>query len=141
MFQFPPISSNLAQPFKKIGTTFHRPQSTNWSTLWKSIDGVLSDGLRLLWYMCGNGRIPFKLINYDWWCWLSLLTVTNKVVHGSRSGNSVFSVNVGVHGSAMDAIKPSETLSRDGNVENRGFCLPLELQRNWMNIKLLSILL
>jgi hypothetical protein len=29
MFQFPPISSNLAQPFKKIGTTFHRPQSTN----------------------------------------------------------------------------------------------------------------
>jgi hypothetical protein len=26
-FQFPPISSNLAQPLKRIGTTFHRPQS------------------------------------------------------------------------------------------------------------------
>jgi hypothetical protein len=28
MFQFPPISSNFAQPLKRSGTTFHRPQST-----------------------------------------------------------------------------------------------------------------
>jgi hypothetical protein len=28
VFQFPPISCNFAQPFKRIGTTFHRPQST-----------------------------------------------------------------------------------------------------------------
>ena len=29
----PPISSNFAHPLKRIGTTFHRPQSTAWSTL------------------------------------------------------------------------------------------------------------
>jgi hypothetical protein len=28
MFQFPPISSNFAQPVKRSGTTFRRPQST-----------------------------------------------------------------------------------------------------------------
>jgi hypothetical protein len=28
VFQFLPISSNFAQPLKKKGTTFHRPQST-----------------------------------------------------------------------------------------------------------------
>ena len=33
LFQFPPISSNFAQPLKRSGTTFHRPQSTAWSTL------------------------------------------------------------------------------------------------------------
>ena len=33
MFQFPPLSSNFAQPLKKIGTTLHRPRSTAWSTL------------------------------------------------------------------------------------------------------------
>jgi hypothetical protein len=33
VFQFPPISSNFAQPLKRSGTTFHRPQSTAWSTL------------------------------------------------------------------------------------------------------------
>ncbi|KAK6291801.1 hypothetical protein J4Q44_G00375860 [Coregonus suidteri] len=27
VFQFPPISSNFAQPLKRSGTTFHRPQS------------------------------------------------------------------------------------------------------------------
>jgi transposase len=27
-FQFPPISSNFAQPLKRSGTTFYRPQST-----------------------------------------------------------------------------------------------------------------
>jgi hypothetical protein len=27
-FQFPLISSNFAQPLKRIGATFHRPQST-----------------------------------------------------------------------------------------------------------------
>jgi hypothetical protein len=32
VFQFPPISSNFAQRLKS-GTTFHRPQSTAWSTL------------------------------------------------------------------------------------------------------------
>ena len=26
--QFPPISSNFAQPLNKSGTTFHKPQST-----------------------------------------------------------------------------------------------------------------
>jgi hypothetical protein len=30
---FPPISNNFAQPSKMSGTTFHRPQSTAWSTL------------------------------------------------------------------------------------------------------------
>ncbi len=33
VFQFLPISSNFAQPLKRSGTTFHRPQSTTWSTL------------------------------------------------------------------------------------------------------------
>ncbi len=33
MFQFLPISSNFAQPLKRSGPTFHRPQSTTWSTL------------------------------------------------------------------------------------------------------------
>ena len=33
VFQFPPISNNFAQPLKRRGTTFHRPQSTAWSTL------------------------------------------------------------------------------------------------------------
>ena len=33
VFQFPPISSNFAQPLKRSGTTFHRPQSITWSTL------------------------------------------------------------------------------------------------------------
>jgi hypothetical protein len=28
VFQFPPISINFAQPFKRGGTAFHRPQST-----------------------------------------------------------------------------------------------------------------
>jgi hypothetical protein len=28
VFQFPPISCNFAQPLKRSGTTFHRPQST-----------------------------------------------------------------------------------------------------------------
>jgi hypothetical protein len=32
MFQLPPISSNFAQPLKS-GITFHKPQSTAWSTL------------------------------------------------------------------------------------------------------------
>ncbi len=31
--QFLPISSNFAQPLKRSGPTFHRPQSTTWSTL------------------------------------------------------------------------------------------------------------
>jgi hypothetical protein len=29
----PTISSNFTQPFKRSGTTFHKPQSTAWSTL------------------------------------------------------------------------------------------------------------
>ncbi len=33
VFQFLPISSNFAQTLKRSGTTFHRPQSTTWSTL------------------------------------------------------------------------------------------------------------
>ncbi len=33
VFQFLPISSNFAQPLKRSGPTFHRPQSTTWSTL------------------------------------------------------------------------------------------------------------
>jgi hypothetical protein len=33
VFQFLPISSNFAQPLKRSGTTFHRPQSTARSTL------------------------------------------------------------------------------------------------------------
>ncbi len=33
MFQFLSISSNFAQPLKRRGPTFHRPQSTTWSTL------------------------------------------------------------------------------------------------------------
>ncbi len=33
VFQFLPISSNFAQPLKRSGLTFHRPQSTTWSTL------------------------------------------------------------------------------------------------------------
>ncbi len=32
VFQFLPISSNFAQPLKRSGPTFHRPQSTTWST-------------------------------------------------------------------------------------------------------------
>ena len=32
VFQFPPISSNFAQPLKRSGTIFHRPQPA-WSTL------------------------------------------------------------------------------------------------------------
>ncbi len=33
VFQFLPISSNFAQPLKRSGPSFHRPQSTTWSTL------------------------------------------------------------------------------------------------------------
>ncbi len=33
VFQFLPISSNFAQPLKRSRLTFHRPQSTTWSTL------------------------------------------------------------------------------------------------------------
>jgi hypothetical protein len=33
VIQFPPISSNFAQPLKRSGTTFRGPQSTAWSTL------------------------------------------------------------------------------------------------------------
>ncbi len=33
VFQFLPKSSNFAQPLKRSGPTFHRPQSTTWSTL------------------------------------------------------------------------------------------------------------
>ena len=33
VFQFLPISSNFALPLRRSGTTFHRPQSTAWSTL------------------------------------------------------------------------------------------------------------
>ena len=33
VFQFLPISSSFAQPFKWSGPTFHRPRSTTWSTL------------------------------------------------------------------------------------------------------------
>ncbi len=33
VFQFLSISSNFAQPLKRSGPTFHRPQSTTWSTL------------------------------------------------------------------------------------------------------------
>ncbi len=33
VFQFLPICSNFAQPLKRSGPTFHRPQSTTWSTL------------------------------------------------------------------------------------------------------------
>jgi hypothetical protein len=33
VFQFPPIFINFAQPLKRSGTTFHRPQSTAWSAL------------------------------------------------------------------------------------------------------------
>ncbi len=35
VFQFLPISSNFAQPLKRSRPTFHRPQSTTWSTLCK----------------------------------------------------------------------------------------------------------
>ena len=34
-FQFPPISSNFAQPLKRSETIIHRPQSTAWSTLYE----------------------------------------------------------------------------------------------------------
>ncbi len=33
VFQFLAISSNFTQPLKRSGPTFHRPQSTTWSTL------------------------------------------------------------------------------------------------------------
>ncbi len=33
VFQYLPISSNFAQPLNRSGPTFHRPQSTTWSTL------------------------------------------------------------------------------------------------------------
>ncbi len=33
VFQFRPISSNFAQPLKRCGPSFHRPQPTTWSTL------------------------------------------------------------------------------------------------------------
>ncbi len=33
VFQFLTISSNFTQPLKRSGPTFHRPQSTTWSTL------------------------------------------------------------------------------------------------------------
>ncbi len=35
VFQFLPISSNFVQPLKRSEPTFHRPQSTTWSTLCK----------------------------------------------------------------------------------------------------------
>ncbi len=37
VFQFLPISSNFAQPLKRSGPTFHRPQSTTWSTLCEDV--------------------------------------------------------------------------------------------------------
>ncbi len=33
VFQFLPISSNFAQPLKRSEATFHRPESSTWSTL------------------------------------------------------------------------------------------------------------
>ncbi len=38
VFQFLPISTNFAQPLKRSGLTFHRPQSKTWSILCK-VDG------------------------------------------------------------------------------------------------------
>jgi hypothetical protein len=35
--QFLAISSNFPQPLKRSGTTFHRPQSTAWSTLYEML--------------------------------------------------------------------------------------------------------
>ena len=35
VFQFPPISSNFTQSLKRSRTSFYRPQSTAWSTLWE----------------------------------------------------------------------------------------------------------
>ena len=43
VFHFLPISSNFAQPLKRSRTTFHRPQSTAWSTL---CEGDLSRCMR-----------------------------------------------------------------------------------------------
>ncbi len=45
VFQFLPISSNIAQPLKRSGPTFHRPQSTTWSTLCEG------DVLHCMWQM------------------------------------------------------------------------------------------
>jgi hypothetical protein len=41
VFQFPPLSINSIQPLES-GTTFHRPQSTAWSTLCESVKWLIS---------------------------------------------------------------------------------------------------
>ena len=44
-------------------------------------------------------------------------TLTNNVIHGTRSENCVLSVKVGVYGSVTDVIKPPETLCMNGNMD------------------------
>ena len=67
VFQFPPISSNFAQPLKRSGTTFHRPQSTAWSTL---CDGDVSRCMRQMvvtpdtdWF---SEPCPYFFLRYLW---------------------------------------------------------------------------
>ena len=67
VFQFPPISSNIAQPLKRSGTTFCSTQSTAWSTLYV---GDLSHCLRQMvvtpdtdW--CSDPR-PYLFLRYLW---------------------------------------------------------------------------
>ena len=67
MFQFLPTSSNFTQPLKRSGTTFHRPQSTAWSTLYK---GDVSNCMRQTvvtpdtdWF---SDPCPYLFLRYMW---------------------------------------------------------------------------
>ena len=63
-FQFPPISSNFAQ---RSGTTFHRPQSTAWSTLCEGDVALYEANGGHTRYGLVFWSTPLPYIKYLWW--------------------------------------------------------------------------
>ncbi len=63
VFWFLPISCNFTQPLKRSGPTFHRPQSTTWSTLCER--NVLANGGHTrYWLVFGPPDPQFWIINF-----------------------------------------------------------------------------
>ncbi len=59
LFQFLPKSINFAQPLKRSGPTFHRPQSTTWSTLTQITNTDLDRFVNNIWekwVFCSHGK-------------------------------------------------------------------------------------
>ena len=63
VFQFLPIFSNFVQPLKRIGTTFHMPQSTAWSTLWEGDVSLLGHTRYWLFFFI---HAPTFFLRYLW---------------------------------------------------------------------------